>query len=164
MKLHLFFISLLSISSVTMPTHSMQSRQGRELGDFVTRAIALQVVAMTAGVSLGFGSLCLAGTCCDAIRNMHATGTHAVISLFSTPALFVGSCAAASAMFVLGVKDRTAIRAGGTIFGCSMLFDSLIYGINRWKEENEDEKKLCIGMGAFTGLSGLAALGLCWRK
>jgi hypothetical protein len=166
MKLHLFFISLLSISFVTMPIHSMQSRWVSELDILAARAIAFSVSAATAGVSLGAGVFGTYVVLKAAMRKLYSKNdelAHALCSLINVPALFVGSCATYTMLLSVGVKDRYASKTAGTLFGSSMLLNSLSHWINV-KQEYVIDKKLCIGMGAFTGLSGLAALGLCLRK
>jgi hypothetical protein len=157
MKLHLLFINLLFISFATIQIYSMQN----SLESKVVRTVAFGASSAVAGVSLGIGSF---GLFC-AIEGGLSKGadlSHEFGTIISVPTMLVGSLATYPALLSTGIKDKTASKISGTIFGVSMLLNSLSHWINL--QNSHCEKNLCIGMGVFTGIVGLTALGICHRK
>jgi uncharacterized membrane protein len=163
MKLHLFFIDLMIISFTSMQVYSMQQNVESKVPNYIVRTVACVASSAVAGGSLGFGSLCLCGALGGASHTLGCKDlAHTFGSVISVPAMLVGSFATYPAFLSMGVKDKTAAKVSGTIFGVSMLINALSHLINL--QNQNCEKSLCIGMGVFTGLVGLATLGICHKK
>lgn len=157
MKLHLLLINLLLVSPVTIRIYSMQSSTESE----VVRAVAFGASSVVAGIGLGIGSF---GLYCalDGASHQRNDVAHILGSATSVPAMFVGSCAAYSGLLAIGLKDRNASKISGTIFGVSMLLNSLSHWINLKNSCSNDY--LCPSLGAFTGIAGMVALARCFRR
>lgn len=162
MKLHLLLINILFISSATIQIYSMHNSLESKAPDYIVRTVAFGASSTVAGIGLGIGSLGLLCAYEGALGRGSGSGlTHPLGSAISVPAMLVGSLATYSALLAVGIKDKPASKVSGTLFGVSMLINSLSHWINL---KNPHERDLCVGMGVFTGLSGLAVLWLCLRR
>lgn len=164
MKLQLLFINILLISSATMQIYSAPPPLGSQASDNIVRLVAFGASASVAVVGLGIGSFgTMAALGCARSHENNADLGHFLGSIISVPAMFVGSLATYSALLSVGIRNKPAVRVSAAIFGVSMLLNSLSHWINL-KKVAHTERKFCIGMGVFTGIAGLAALGLCLKK
>jgi len=139
----------------------MQGSSDNAASNFIVRAVAFGASSMVAGIGLGIGSFCLCGTLAGAFKDDDLA--HVFCSVINVPSTLVGSFAIYVALLSLGTKDNIAAKASKSIFGTSMLLNSLSHWINL-RRSNHPERNWCIGMGAFTGILGLKTLSACFKK
>jgi len=162
-KLHLLFFNILFISSATTQIYSAPPRLGSQRSDIIVRLVAFGASSTVAVVGLGIGSLGLFAAIGGAVDRHNGELAHVFGSIIGVPAMLVGSLATYSALLSVGIKNKPATKVSAAIFGASMLLNSLSHWINL-KNSYHTERKFCIGMGVFTGIAGLASVGLCLRR
>jgi len=167
-KLHLLLITVLFISSATTQIDAVPERLGSQAADIIVRGVAFGSSATVAVVAFGIGFWGLSFALAPArgsSNSMLGLGELSQICgpVISVPAMLVGSLATYSALLSVGIQNKPATQVSAAIFGVSMLLSSLSHWISL-KNGSHSQGSFCIGMGVFTGISGLASLALCLRK
>lgn len=171
MKLRFLFF-MLFISSATIQIHAMQKEiiQAMQLplsSEAIEKIVRLEnigVYSFNGAVGIGMGALeSVAALYLAWSRKNDAEHFHAVGTSVSVPLMLSGSSSACLALFSGGMKIMPAARVSAAMLGVPMLLNSLGHWINL-KNSCNTERNYCIGLGVFTGIVGLAAVGFSLKK
>jgi len=139
----------------------MQSSLTNQTPSSIARVITFATSSAVAGIGFGVGGVGLA-LAFNPKQDEYCLA-HVFGSLINVPATAVGSLAMYPALLALGLKNHEATQMAGSIFGCTMLANSLSHWVSL-KNDTSGMKDVCVGMGIVTGILGLATLAVSLRE
>lgn len=162
MKVRVLCMSVVCIFFFVQPSFTMQGSSDNAASNFIVRAVAFGASSMVVGISFGVGFLGLFLSYFP-VRSYELMNLQIGLLGVKTKSMFIGSLATYPVLLSLGVKNKVAAKASGSIFGIYMLLNSLSHWINL-KRSDYPEKKWFAYMGASTGILGLATLAVSLRE